>query len=127
MQGAHDERQTQWWVVALCAEWCGVCREWHPAFSAQARAHPRWRFAWVDVEDESEAMGEVDIETFPTLLVAHGNRPLFFGPIPPSGPGLARLLASLQAQPQPAAGLSAAAGPLLRRLSARVLARSLVA
>lgn len=125
MPDAHDERQ--WWVVSLCAEWCGVCREWHPAFVGQARTHPHLRFAWVDVEDESAAMGDVDVETFPTLLVARGDEPLFFGPIPPSGPGLARLLASLQAQPQPTPGLAAAAGPLLRRLIARVLPRSLVA
>ena len=40
-------------------------------------------------------MGDVDIETFPTLLIAHGGRPLFFGPVQPSAAQLSRLLASL--------------------------------
>ena len=57
-------------------------RDWLPMFTAQARAHPHMRFAWVDVEDEDEAMGDVDIETFPTLLVARGDQVLYFAPIP---------------------------------------------
>lgn len=105
-----------WQVICLCAAWCGVCREWQAAFEQQARAHPGVRFAWVDVEDEAEAMGDLDIETFPTLLVAHGPRLLFMGPIAPAGPQLARLLASLQAQPAPAAGVGAAEQALLERL-----------
>jgi thiol-disulfide isomerase/thioredoxin len=115
-----------WWVACLCAQWCGVCREWRPVFEAQARALPQLRFAWIDVEDEADAMGDVDIETFPSLLVAHGDEPLFLGPSPPSGAGLARLLASLQSQPQPAAGLAPQAGALLQRLAADALPRGLL-
>jgi hypothetical protein len=114
------------WVACLCAQWCGVCRDWRAAFEEQARAHPQLAFAWVDVEDEADAMGEVDIETFPTLLVARGDEALFLGPIPPSGAGLARLVATLQAQPGPGPGLSHEATPLLRRLQERVLRRSRV-
>ena len=113
-------------VVCLCAQWCGVCRDWRAAFEEQARAHPGVAFAWVDVEDEADAMGDVDIETFPTLLVARGEQALFLGPVPPSGAGLARLVATLQAQPGPAPGLSGEATPLLRRLQERVLRRSRV-
>lgn len=121
MSLSDDSGTATWWVACLCAEWCGVCREFRPALEAQARAHPQLRFAWVDVEDEAEAMGDVDIETFPTLLVARGDQPLFLGPIPPSAPGLARLLETLQADPQPAPGLPADAKPLLQRLAADVL------
>lgn len=120
---ANDD---DWWVACLCAEWCGVCREWREAFLEQARAHPGIRFAWIDVEDEDEAMGEVDIETFPTLLVARGHEALFLGPVQPSGAGLGRLLATLQAQPRPAPGLPAEAAPLARRVAATVLTRNLV-
>jgi thioredoxin 1 len=122
---APRDRDT-WWVVCLCAAWCGVCREWLPVFTAQASAFPHMRFAWVDVEDEDEAMGEVDIETFPTLLVARGGEVLFLGPIPPSGTQFTRMLATLEAQPRPAAGLAGEANALLQRLSAEVLPRSLV-
>lgn len=110
-----------WWVVCLCAAWCGVCREWQPGFDGQARAHPDVRFAWVDVEDEADAMGDVDVETFPTLLVAHGDRVLFLGPVAPTGAQLSRLLASLRDHPVPANGIGAAEHALLARLRAAVL------
>ncbi|MBA3771442.1 MAG: thioredoxin family protein [Ramlibacter sp.] len=112
-----------WWVICLCAEWCGVCREWREAFTLTAAAHPELRFAWVDVEDEAEAMGDVDIETFPTLLIAHQDRPLFFGPLQPSGAQFTRLIASLQ-ESSPALAKPDEAGPLFRRLASTVLRKS---
>lgn len=115
-----------WWVACLCAAWCGVCRDWLPLFEEQARAHPHMRFAWVDVEDEDETMGDVDIETFPTLLVARGAQVLYLAPIPPMASQFTRLLARLQAQPRPDPGVPAEADPLLARLKADVLPRTLV-
>ena len=105
-----------WRVICLCAEWCNVCREWRGAFEQLAAAHPRLRFAWIDVEDEAQAMGDVDIETFPTMLVARGDSPRFFGPVQPSAAHLARLLASLMDGPAPAQE-PAEASALLRRLA----------
>src|SRR3954469_12165532 len=84
-----------WWVICLCAEWCNVCRDWRDAFDEAASAHRELRFAWVDVEDEADAMGDVDIETFPTVLIARGDQALFLGPVQPSGAQLTRLVASL--------------------------------
>lgn len=121
-----DKGDAQWWVACLCAGWCGVCREWQPAFEQQARAHPAIRFAWVDVEDEAEAMGEVDIETFPTVLVARGHEVLFLGALPPSGAQLARLIASLQAQPVAAGAAGPAQQALFARLRKEVLPRAAV-
>jgi thioredoxin 1 len=126
MESQATADEATWWVACLCAAWCGVCRDWLPLFTAQARTHPHMRFSWVDVEDEDDAMGDVDIETFPTLLVARGDTVLFLGPIPPSASQFTRMLATLQAQPQPAPGLPADANALLRRLRAQVLPRTLV-
>ena len=126
MESQAGNDQATWWVACLCAAWCGVCRDWLPMFTEQARAHPHLRFAWVDVEDEDDAMGDVDIETFPTLLVARGDQVLFLGPIPPSATQFARMLATLQAQPRPAPGIDADADALLHRLRDQVLPRSLV-
>ena len=126
MDSAGAPDHATWWVACLCAAWCGVCREWQPLFTQQARAHPHMRFAWVDVEDEDDAMGEVDIQTFPTLLVARGTRVLHLAPIPPSATQFTRLLATLQAQPAAAPGLPDDADDLLRRLQADVLPRTLV-
>ena len=89
-----------WQVICLCAEWCGVCREWNGVFEELAATHPQLHFDWVDVEDEADAMGEVDIETFPTLLVAQGSRARFLGPDPAgardAGPEAHALLHRLQ-------------------------------
>lgn len=120
------EDQPTWWVVCLCAAWCGVCRDFLPLFKDQARAHPDLRFASVDVEDEDETMGEVDIETFPTLLVARGDEVLFFAPIPPIASQFTRLLARLRAQQGPDPAVPADARALLARLRHEVLPRSLV-
>ena len=83
------------WVFGLCAGWCDVCSVWRTVFDAAQASHPQDRFAWIDIEDQDELVGDVDIETFPTLLVGSGNRVLFFGPILPSPELLTRLLASL--------------------------------
>jgi thioredoxin 1 len=80
-------------VVCLCAGWCGVCRDYRAVFDAAAtQAGGAATFAWVDIEDEAELVGEVDVENFPTLLIARGARALFFGPITPQPGTLARLV-----------------------------------
>ena len=84
------------------------------------------RFAWVDVEDEDETMGDVDIETFPTLLVGRGEQVLFLAPIPPLASQFTRLLARLETQQAPDPGVPAEADALLARLRADVLPRTLV-
>ena len=126
MQSTAAADGQTWWVACLCAAWCGVCREWEAAFVAQARAHPHPRFARVELGDVDDAMGDVDIETFPTMLVARGEQVLFLGPIPPSATQFARMLATLQAQPRPAPGLPEGAQALQRRLRAEVLPPSLL-
>ncbi|MDD0809929.1 thioredoxin family protein [Curvibacter sp. RS43] len=88
---------SEWFVVCLCAGWCGVCKEYLPAFDALAARHPDVAFHWVDIEDDSDAIGDVDIETFPTLLVAHAQSVHHFGPLTPQPEVLARMLAGFRA------------------------------
>jgi thioredoxin 1 len=115
---------THWWVICLCAEWCGACREWRAAFMQVAASHSQLRFAWVDVEDEADAMGDIDIETFPTVLIARGQQPLFLGPVQPSGAQLTRLIASLRENPPPAPAFSSGAAALMLRLASSVLPKA---
>ncbi len=122
MQQTADST-SHWWVICLCADWCGVCREWRDAFTATAATFPQVRFAWVDVEDEADAMGDVDIETFPTVLIARDDRPMFLGPVPPSGPGLSRLISSLLGNTSGSPGVPAEAEPLLRRLAQTLMSK----
>jgi len=120
MESAPDFKPHDWCVICLCAQWCGVCREWRDAFNEAATAHPDVHFAWVDVEDEAQAMGDVDIETFPTVLIAQGTSPRFFGPVQPSQAQLSRLVTSLMNAPE-AARFPPEATPLLARLAPVVL------
>lgn len=108
-----------WWAVCLCAAWCGTCGIYRPLFEELSRAHPDVRFEWVDIEDESELAGDLDVETFPTLLIADGQRALFLGPLLPQAPVLARLLASLQAAPGSAVAGGEAQGVFERVRAAR--------
>ena len=84
-------------VIGLCAAWCGTCRDYRALFEALAPSHPGVRFVWVDIEDEADVAGDLDVETFPTLLVADGQTARFLGPLLPQAAVLSRLLESLQA------------------------------
>ena len=84
-------------VYCLCADWCGVCREYRPLFEALAREHPGVHFESIDIEDQSDLMGDVDVETFPTLLIAEGAEPRFFGPVLPREEALQSALRSARA------------------------------
>ena len=85
------------WVVCLCAEWCGACREYRPLFQQIARAHPALRFAWVDIEDHADLADDFDVETFPTLLIVSAAGTHFLGPLLPHAETLTRLLGALPA------------------------------
>ena len=81
-------------VVCLCAAWCGTCREYEETFAALGRALPQHRYRWIDIEDEADLVGDVDVETFPTLMVTHQGRVLFAGPVLPRLGDAQRLLAT---------------------------------
>ena len=53
------------------------------------------RFVWLDVEDREDVAGDLDIETFPSILVAQGEQARFLGPVLPQAGVLARMLQSL--------------------------------
>ena len=107
---------SQWWVVCLCAGWCSACRDYRAPFDAVALQFPEARFLWVDVEDASDTVGELDIETFPTLLIADATGPRFLAPLAPYADVLARLLASMQAQTEPSSVVDADTRALLARI-----------
>ncbi|WP_246072807.1 thioredoxin family protein [Extensimonas perlucida] len=98
-----------WWAICLCAAWCGTCGSYRSVFDALARAHPQVRFEWVDIEDEAELVDDLDVETFPTLLLADGRTARFLGPLLPQAGALAQLLARLPHEPGASAGPEAQA------------------
>lgn len=83
-------------VVCLCALWCGSCRSYQPLFEAlEASFQGAARFSWVDIEDQSDALGDIDVKNFPTLLILRGMDVLFFGPVLPHASTLSQLVQSV--------------------------------
>lgn len=89
---------SSWLVVCLCAQWCDVCKLYQPGYEALAAQLPGVHFSWVDIEDDEEALGELDIETFPTLLIGHGDGAVFLGPLLPQIGVLQRMVESFTQQ-----------------------------
>lgn len=85
-------------VICLCAEWCGTCREYRVAFDALAGAVRGAQFRWLDIENEAEALGDLDVENFPTLFIARGGSVLFYGTMLPHISHLERLLETYMGQ-----------------------------
>ncbi len=79
-------------VVCLCAEWCGVCRDYRSRFMQVRALFPRAQFLWIDVEDEAELLDPLEVENFPTLLLAVAGQPRFFGTVTPQAETLERLI-----------------------------------
>ena len=84
------------WVICLCADWCGVCRDYRPVFDELAALRPELRFVWVDIEDDADLLGEAEVETFPTLVLAGATSVRFSGALAPHTSALSRLIDALQ-------------------------------
>lgn len=108
----------QWWMVCLCAQWCGTCRDYRSIFDQVSRQYPAVHFVWLDVEDQEALMDDVDVETFPTLLIARGEKLHFLGPLISHAQVLTRLLDQLHDQPlEP---IAAVTGPEAQALWLRI-------
>lgn len=90
-------RPDTWLVACFCAAWCNTCTEYRPKLQALADARPQHVYAWIDIEDEPDLLGDEDVENFPTLLIQAGGRVLFYGPMLPHIGHLERMLDSLTA------------------------------
>jgi len=79
-------------VFCLCAQWCGTCREYQPIFDQLASQSPEVKFVWVDIESHDELLGDLDIDNFPTLLIADAQgQARFAGTVLPHAETLQRM------------------------------------
>jgi len=110
-------------IACLCAAWCRTCDAYREVFDAavdELRVVGHLGTArWIDIEDEADLVGDLDVETFPTLLVAAGNQIRFYGPLEPQLETLRRVLrGALEANGgSGAAEVSEAVARMLRVLS----------
>ena len=91
----------RWVVACLCAAWCGTCGGYRAAFEGIAARHPDKVFVWIDIEDQADVVGDLDVENFPTLLVQRDDTVAFFGTMLPD-PAVAERLVKAQAEVPPA-------------------------
>ena len=106
-------------VACLCAEWCGSCRSYRTLFDGVAAQFAgRADFRWIDIEDHADALGELDIDTFPTLLIADGDSMLFFGALTPQAAVLSRTLENALGGALPPARLAVGLADLPSRVRA---------
>jgi thioredoxin-like negative regulator of GroEL len=82
----------RWVVACLCAAWCDVCKQYRPGFEALATEHPEQQFVWIDIEDQADLVGDLDVENFPTILIQHRDIVVFYGTMLPEPRQVARLL-----------------------------------
>lgn len=105
-------------VACLCAAWCRTCDEYRPVFETlRAELAGRARFVWVDIEDDEDALGDVDVENFPTLLAARGDRVLFFGTVLPHAQNARGLIDRALRDELPRVAADAAVAGLPQRLA----------
>ncbi|KAB8053367.1 MAG: thioredoxin family protein [Janthinobacterium sp.] len=103
----------RWTVACLCALWCGTCGSYRATFEELAARHPDTNFVWIDIEDQADVVGDLDIDNFPTLLIQHEDNVAFFGTVLPDG-GLAHRMVQAQ-QALSAAELAALASSTQER------------
>lgn len=73
----------QWVTACLCAAWCDSCGAYRATFDALAARHPELGFVWIDIEDQADLVGDLDVENFPTLLIQQADVVAFFGCVQP--------------------------------------------
>ena len=106
-------------VVGLCAAWCNTCTEFRETFEDIAAERRDDTFVWIDIEDDADIAGEIDIDNFPTLAVFHRERVLHFGVSLPQRSVVTRLLTALS-QDSLEIHADASVVALRQRLSRRV-------
>ena len=88
----------QWIVACLCAAWCGTCGSYRATFDALAARHPDKHFIWIDIEDQADVVGDLDVDNFPTLLIQRHDTVAFFGTVLPDAALAERLIQAQTAQ-----------------------------
>lgn len=86
-------------LACLCAAWCRLCEDYALTLNQVTEAFVAegvpLHVHWIDIEDEAELVGDVDVTTFPMIVIAHGSLVRFAGPVMPQHDTLKRLLRAL--------------------------------
>lgn len=118
MEWIRTHRDTAGCLIAcLCAGWCTTCTAYRPVFAALAQQHLHDTLVWVDIEDDAEWLGDIEVENFPTLLIASSGQVRFFGTVTPHAQTLERLVAAARTGGAAAGSATAEVEALAARLA----------
>jgi thioredoxin 1 len=79
-------------IACYCAAWCNSCKKYEEDFNILAQRWPQYTFAWIDIEENPELLGDEDVENFPTVAIQSAAGNLFFGALLPHIDHLDRLI-----------------------------------
>jgi len=116
MQSTPSRSDTPVLVACLCAQWCDTCNAYQSVFAQVQARFTDIRFLWVDIEDDAELVDPIEVDNFPTLLIAGPDRVHFFGTITPHPETLQRLIDSHRDQGSHDISPGSALSELARRL-----------
>ena len=63
-------------VIDFWASWCGPCRAMAPQLERAAKLRPQYRFAKVDVDEQTALASRFEIRSIPTLVVLRDGQPI---------------------------------------------------
>lgn len=83
-------------IACLCARWCNVCEDYRGVFDqvrvSVGRDSPESAFVWLDIDDDDGLLHPLEVEQFPTVLMALDQSPRFFGSLAPQASVLERMV-----------------------------------
>jgi thioredoxin-like negative regulator of GroEL len=88
----HGPPARQLQLACLCAAWCRVCDDYASTIKTVVAEFDGIGLRWIDIEDDAALIGELDVETFPTLLLHARGAVLFGGVVEPQPQRLRQLL-----------------------------------
>ncbi len=117
-------------IACLCAAWCRLCDGYAPVLrgvvAEGVAAGQPLRLHWIDIEDDADLVGDLDVETFPTLVIVDAaGRVRFAGPVTPQPQAVRRLFRSVLAEDGagPAPGVTPEAVAFAARLRMHLAAK----
>ena len=94
-----------------------TCREYASVFLQLQTEFPGVKFSWIDIEDNADLVDPVEVDNFPTVLLAVDAQVRFFGAVTPHAHTLRRLIQTHQSNtPSPSDNSDAQLTALAQRL-----------
>lgn len=86
-------------VIVLCAAWCGTCNGFKEVAQSLGEHFTNTLFIWLDVEDDADVVGDIDVMNFPSLAVFREGVAVHYGVSLPHQGVVKRLISALLTNP----------------------------